>query len=521
MSIKEIWAPGALAALFLAIPLLRTFIGRLRALEGVAWLPFVALCILAGIFPAYGFRIEIIPLLAFALLFNLSSLLSFVAAKASRPTDSFEEERPFRAIAAMALLAAATVPMFAFAPQVYTRQARDAGPTASLAVPGGLPGADYVLRIYGPALASRPIVFLVPPEIGSAASVELVSESLQEKGFTVVTYFRRDRDTFLIDENGRRRAFPARLMRHWRASRRAADFASANARGRALESERRADVEFLLPRLPALLGAEGPEALPPILFVGYGAGGSALALMAGEDGFLAQHSDALGVIAVGSRLWSSYVSELRAIEPLTDAGAMARLRTNIANWLDGRRALRVSRDGPLPAAGLPTLYLVSGRALDGGRRQRSAYQAVFDALRYGYGQIALAAIEGAGPLDYQDYPLTQPALSFFLRGARGAERSADPIGDTAGIIGNFASFLLERRQAGQDGPGLNGPPEGHAADGAGPPGGAGAAVAAADDGDAEGAEQEAPASQGITIPPRRAIQGALRVESRGMPDFQL
>jgi len=502
MSINEIWVPGTLAVIFLFLPLLRHLIKGLWSLDGIAWLPLVALGILVGIFPAYGFRPEVIPLLVLAFLFNLTNLLSFIRVATGQSGDSPRETEPFRVIVAMVLLTAATVPMFAFAPQVYAGHEREVEPARSLAVPGG---REYVLRVYGPVLPNRPLVFLVPPDIGSAASVELVSEHLRDKGFTVVTYFRRDYDTLFIDENGRRRSYPARLLRHWRVLRRATDFASVNERGRVLETARRDDLEFLLPRLPALLGAQGQGEMPPILFVGYGAGGSALAYMAGEGGFLERHGDALGVVAVETRLWSSFQSEPRVMEPLTDTGAISRLRTNVANWFYGRRRLRVSRTGPLPEAGLPVLYLVSGRALEAGRGQ---YQAVFDALRSSDGPAALVAIEGAGPLDFQDFPLTQPMVSFFLSGMRGAGRSENPVGDTAGIIGNFASFLLERRLVEQDGLAGDEQVEDH---------GYGYDIAET----GLEPESEIPVRREIDIPPRSTIRGSLHIESRGLPAFRL
>lgn len=506
MSIKEIWVPEALATLFLLLPLLRTFIEKLRYLDGISWLPLIALGILVGIFPAYGFRLEVIPILIFAIFFNLSNLFSFVANKLSRPTDTLHEIYPFRTILAMLLLVATAVPMFAFTPRHYFGIAREPEEVRTVAVPRVPRGNEYVLRIYGPVQAERPLIFLVPPEIGSAASVELICESLREKGFTVVTYFRRDHDTLFVNENGRRRAFPGRLLRYMRVFRRGTDSASVNKRGRALEDARKRDLEFLLPRLPALLEIAGPEELPPTLFVGYGAGGSALAFMAEDGGFLTRNSDALGVIAIESRLWSSFQGEPHSIEPLTTMGAMARLWTNIANWFRDLRPQRLSRTGPLPETGLPTLHLVSGRALDADRGPR-AYQAIFDALRFGGGPVALAAIESAGPLDYQDYPLTQPMLSFFMRGLRNAPRSENHIGDTAGIIGNFASFLLEQRQAKRD------------------------EIADDEFADLETAgtiadaepepAQNAPAVREIQIPPRSAITGPLHIERGGILELHL
>jgi hypothetical protein len=141
---------------------------------------------------------------------------------------------------------------------------------------------------------------------------------------------------------------------------------------------------------------------------------------------------------------------------------------------------QMSRTGSLPDSGFPLLYLISGRALDSGKG-RKTYQAVFDCLqraedsaRTNSGPVAIAAIEGAGPLDYQDFPLTHPLYSFLMPGLKGAEKSKNPVSDTAGIIGNFVSLLLQQ---------------------AGP--------------------------VGVRIPPRQAISGSLYVESKGFSAFRL
>ncbi|MCL2558313.1 MAG: hypothetical protein FWE09_07530 [Treponema sp.] len=477
---NEIWVPQALAALFLLLPLLRAFVERLRTLEGIAWLPFLALGILAIMFPAYGFRIEAVPILAFALVYSVLSLVALIAGKTARdgePRSAAREASRPRAIVGIVFLAICATPMFAFAPRALPESAAFGPGARSIAVSGG----EYVLRVFGDAESGRPIIFIVPPDLGSAASIELVSQSLSEKGFTVVTYSSRSGDAIFINEKGRTRARPTRLWRNWFLETRLTESAAVNARRVELEAARKSEIEYLLPRLPALLGVADGN-LPAILFVGYDSGGSALAWMAGDNGFLARNAPTLGAVAIGSKLWSSYRIAPRAIEPLTDSGRLTRLRTNIGNWFAGLSAQRVSRTGSLPEAGLPILYLVSGRAFDEGRRQ-TAYQAVFDALEASAGPAAIVGIEGAGPFDYQDFPFTQPVLSFLFPGLSGAQRSVRPIDDTAAIIGNFASRLLEIR--------------------------------------AEWGAPVLPALPQGAIPAHSAITVPLRVESQGMPWLRL
>jgi len=151
----------------------------------------------------------------------------------------------------------------------------------------------------------------------------------------------------------------------------------------------------------------------------------------------------MGAIAVESRLWLSYRNEPRTPELLTTAGGFARLRTNVLNFLAGMSRLRPERTGPLPEVDLPLQFVVSGRALEGGRRTEP-YRAILDLAATG--TATLVAHEGAGPLDFQDYPHTQPLLSFLFGGMRGAPRSPDPIADTVAAIGTFAEYLVEQRR---------------------------------------------------------------------------
>jgi hypothetical protein len=296
-----------------------------------------------------------------------------------------------------------------------------------------------------PSMTTKPLLFLIPPENGSAASVDLVCISLKEKGFTVVTYSRKGYDTPLIEENGKKYlASPVKLLSYWRVFTGAAKFASVNERGKALENMRRADVEFLLPYLPTLLSGRVQQDDGPVLLAGYGAGGSALAYLAGEKSFILRYGNVLGAVAIESRLWSAYLPEPEKISPPPVSGKIIpRLQAGLVNLFDKMEPRLAERNGPLPEAGLPVLYLISGRALDLQRGQQP-YRAVFDTLDSASGPVVLTAAESAGPLDFQDFPLTCPVYSFLLPGLKDAKKSKTPVEDTAGIIGNYANFLLER-----------------------------------------------------------------------------
>jgi hypothetical protein len=245
-------------------------------------------------------------------------------------------------------------------------------------------------------------------------------------------------------------------LSYWNVSTGAAKFASVNGRGKALENIRRADIEFLLSRLPAFSNGRGitvyndsgqvqqDDQPPPVLIAGYGAGGSALAYLAGEKSFISRYDNVFGAVAVESRLWSAYLPEPEKIPPHPSSGKIIpRLRAEIIHRFNNMEPRQAERTGSLPEAGIPVLYLVSGKALDL-PKGRQPYQAVFDTLDSGSGPVALAAVESAGPLDYQDFPLTHPVYSFLQPGLKDAKKSLNPVDDTAGIIGNYANFLLER-----------------------------------------------------------------------------
>jgi hypothetical protein len=437
MDIIEIWVPELMIVVFLALPLLRPFVKRLWPVDGLTWLPLVALGIAIGIFPAYGFRPECVPMLAFAVLNNIVHFAPIVSGMFARSNDSFRDRGALFTVCAFILLSAATIPMFAFSSRVDVLAEGDAVSVVRV-------NRDYSLRIYGPVQPNRPLIFLVPPEWGSTASVDLVCTELQKKRFTVVTYFSQGKNNW------------AQSLSYWRVFRDAAVFVSVNEKGKTIEAQRRKEIELLMSRLPALLN-NGDDHLPPLLLAGYGAGGSALAYLAGESGFISTYDSVRGVVAIESRLWSSYLPEVRPVPPVPITpgvrGMFERYWANILNRLKNLKPQRVARSGLLPGAGLsqpglPVLYLVSGRALDIPEGQKP-YQAVFDTLRSGSGPAALAAIEGAGPLDYQDYPLTHPIYSYLLPGQETARQmSEDPIGDTASIISNFASILWQQAEIG-------------------------------------------------------------------------
>jgi hypothetical protein len=457
--------PQSIIAVFLILYIIQPFVKRLRALEGLVWLPPLGLGITIGLFPAYGFRLECIPLLLFEIVLTMVNFPALRSSAVSRRNDGLYERKPVLTLLSLAALAAALPVMFVFSPKIPTGLLT-AG-VESRAIRNA--DRDYVLRIYRPVSPAgdvsvggesagadgqnsgiRPIVFLTPPEAGSIAAADRVCANLRDRGFTVISYSRRGFDFPATGETGRSLPVsPAAIRAMWRAFRLGTVLQKANEQGKALEAERLKDIEFLLPRIPALAErAAGPgSGKAPLILAGYGAGGSALVLLSASAGFTGRFGNVRGIVAIESRLWSAYRSDPPLV-PQAPEGAPwhLRFRTAISGRLSGLKARRVSGFGPLPRPGVPLLCLVSGRAL------RSAgenpYRALWETARNAPRPAAVAAIAGAGPLDFTGYPLSHPLYSFLFPGRqKNAAKSANPPADTADIICNFAVMLLEREAA--------------------------------------------------------------------------
>jgi len=487
MAMSELWIPEVIVCLFLVLPLFRPLVKALWPLDGLVWLPLAAVVMTVGIFPAYGFRPECLPILLFAFIYTIANLDSIISSIRSQPSDAFHDRNPLLTVFAFIMLGAAVFTMFAFLPRIDSYP--ETGTARLLKVPGNGVGKDYCLQIYGQN--GRPIIFLVPPEIGSSASMKLVCSTLENKGYTVVTYSRKDFDLPFIDENGKKHfSLLLKIPGYLYTSLMGTRFASANNRGKAMEAERRADIEYLLPRIYTLTGETDYE---PILLAGYGAGGSALAYLNDNGGF-GSNNNVLGIIAVESRLWSSYETDAPVIyKNSSTRGFSYRILSEIVDRLTNLLPKTLKRTKTLlPSANLPVLYLLSGSALnypllDYGKG-KNPYQAIFDTGRLGSGPIALAAIKNSGPLDYQDFPLTHPVYSFSLPGQ--LSDAINAISDTAGIIGNFASLLIEQSMQ----------------------------AAQAEPEEPEGDDPQQPVKD---IPPRSPINGDLYFESRSMTWLKL
>jgi hypothetical protein len=442
---REIWIPEFFIAFFLFLALIRRRVKGLLSLRGIVWFPLAAFLLSIGLFPAYGFRPEALPLVVFSIVITILHFPHMASVSGRVREEEYQGEKPFfTPILGLILLAAVLYPVFRFSPLAGIGP----GPVYSFTLNDEDRGRSYRFRLYLPPEGSgsgsggkRPLVVLSPPAFGAPALEDLCAE-LGSRGFAALSYTRQGS------------ASPVELFRHFRAFRAGTRSASANAWGRALEEAERADILFILSRIgqnPSIgegLSLFDPISRDAVFLAGYGAGASALVLLAGNPGFVQENPSVKGIIAVESPLWSLYRQEERVFETLPhDSGWLRSVRAGLGRWFASLKPKKITGLGEIPAAGFPVLYLVSDRVLD--PKSRPDYEAAFRSLQRGKKPSVLASADGAGLFDYAGFPSRYPLLSWVFSGRKQAVwKDSQAAGGTAQIMVNFAALLLDAEGSG-------------------------------------------------------------------------
>jgi hypothetical protein len=444
---RELSILELLIALFLLLPLIRPFIKALWDVDGLTWIPLLALGIIIAIFPAYGFRPECVPLLIYTIILNIANIPSIISFLSRLQGDDFRERGMFFTLLGIGALIIVTGIALRFSPR--------SGPDLDAGVRTGLirdeaRGAELFLRVYGPEDAGRPrpLMLLIPPVMASVTAVDRVCVELEARGFTVITYSRRHFDSPAVGENGQKTGVSVAanigLLRSLTLGTRSE---SANALGRTLETERIGDIRFLLSYIKqnarsrdSVLSGADPERL---FMAGYGAGGSALTLLSGSREFVEDTPSLRGIISVEGLLLSAFRGEPKGSNPIPDdAGWFYSLWMGLRGWLSDLRGKKIIGAGSVPRPGLPILFIVSDRVLDP-RYRDERYAAILKTLRGSEGAAILAAVPGAGPLDYSDSPEKFPLYGALFPGM-GEDIWEDEtfIRGTASLMANFAAMTL-------------------------------------------------------------------------------
>ncbi|MDR0721603.1 MAG: hypothetical protein LBF75_02245 [Treponema sp.] len=418
---ENIRIPEVLLVLFLVLPAIRPYSRVLQSQDGLVWFPLVALAIGVGLFPAYGFRPECVPLLLWTVFLTIRHVPVLLDHLGWWDRDKIPRQG-FTPVYLGVLILTALVALY-FSPRKDTRLILPGVETRT--IQDEARNAALFLRLYGPVdpdtqgAPVRPLMLLVPPVFGSVGMVDQVCEQLRDQGFTVLSFSREGFDFPAWGSDGKRYSPPVReQFRILQAFAQGNATKAANLWGRALEAERMEDIRFLLAYIKQDLYRDFPESgaeRNTLFLTGYDVGGSALALLGASPEWRAANPEVKGLILVESPLWSAY----QADEPGQPLQVKALIRPQV-----------------------PTLFMASDRVNDSQKRNR-LYGPVLQILQTDT-PVVLAAVDGAGPLDYSDCPAKYPLYSACISGNKQTPWKYDTfIEGTASIMTNFASLLLE------------------------------------------------------------------------------
>jgi hypothetical protein len=218
-----------------------------------------------------------------------------------------------------------------------------------------------------------------------------------------------------------------------------------------MEEERKEDLLFLMSWIGRNPQIDGKTPLftlasgDAVFLAGYDAGGSALILL-GDSLSLDRRGGIKirGLIAIESPLWSVYREDALNIPDLPpDAGWFESVRHGLNRWLQEMKPKKIAGPGQIPELSIPLLFLVSDQSRES-EYQSGQYQALFGTFKAARGPAVLASADGAGPLDYSDFPVRYPIISALFPGHREKLRNnLDAPGETAEIITRFAAGILE------------------------------------------------------------------------------
>ncbi|MDR2447949.1 MAG: hypothetical protein LBD58_11805 [Treponema sp.] len=425
---RDLWILELVVFLLLIFPLIRPFSGTLRRFSGLGWFYPIGLGIAVCLFPAYGFRPECIPLLICVVVVNITSLFERIAYQDNAVAERlYNRKKASRPVAAIVMLIITTGIAVYFSPALDAALTGDRVRTVALF--DERRQARFSVRIYDVEQAkTKGVMVVVPPLIDSFHAVDKICAEIRNAGFAAIVF-------------SREKAPLKEKMSLLAALKNGTVLEKANQTGRYWENERLSDIEFIFSNMDDIMQTGNKT---PVFAVGYGAGGSALISAVSSDAFIAANPSLKAVVAVESRLWSSFYHEEESLEMPDDLTWFAKMRLKAALWFKSRQPKKMNRLADAPVMRKPALFLTSDAVLSAKERD-GKYAALLNALyANGAAPALLLAGQGMKALDYLDYPAVQPLYStaFLGAGKRLDARMASVV-STAAAIAGFASFFMD------------------------------------------------------------------------------
>ncbi len=442
-------------SVLLFLYIVRPFVRRFRGIDGLSVLPAVSLALAAGLFAAYGFRPEALPLAFFALVVFFGSVPRMFDIARKLRTDDYGERNPAVAVIGATALFLCAAFAVAFAP--VGLDLPSPGSVSRFTARDSSRGVEVSFILESPAGAEpRPLVVYVPPVLGSAGMTVGLRSELVARGFVVLSCYRVGLDLPAEDERGKVRLPSAEHARDvlsavlWGRS-----FAFAAEAGVRIELEREADLEFALGFIRGAASSGDPRFasvdVGNATIVGYGAGGAAALLYAA-----ARPDEAVrAVVAIESPVFSALAFEPERPRPSAASAESSfadraiAFASSAAASLKIRRVLGPAREVP-SIAGVPSVLVVSD-SIRSMKARDSRYATEVRIFRNARAGSRLVSYIGAGPFHFSDVPWAYPAYAFFARGrGRPAAGAAYYVERAADLCRSLSVDGIENLAAGPD-----------------------------------------------------------------------
>ncbi len=440
--------------LLLLVVLFRPYIRGFWPIDGIVFLPLFCLIMCLGIFAAYGFRPECIPLLFFNAVLCICHIPAAFSLMRQLKNDSFKDRNIIITLVGIIFLAGSMWAAFRFLPAVPDDISMEGITQVSLKDDSG----EYFLRIYNPpeqqAAEKQPIILFVPPVAGPVSSPDRMCRNLAADGFVVLTFSRKGLDAPAVGPGGSRGYSSIfRYMRIFWTYGRGFESVWANSSAISLEEERVRDIRFLLSYIRQNAGKSGSPLVlgdpGTIIAVGHFMGGAAITQLASEPGFKQAFPEVIGFVGIESPLASSVVLEEVPVYHTDDgdtalwAGLLVKWKNFSARLKPGKIAGTEIKSFPQ----IPGLYIVSDKISDVSFRD-NRYASIVKLLHGSGAPAMLAAVLGAGLLDYAGMSSIYPVMNV-LFGETDSYEPPDFYPDTAAaLIINFSSMAMVMRNSG-------------------------------------------------------------------------
>ncbi|MDR2782344.1 MAG: hypothetical protein LBB48_00620 [Treponema sp.] len=433
---RDLWILALVVFLLLILPLTKPFFRALRQFSGLNWFYPISLGIMVCLFPVYGFRLECVPLLICVVVVNIAAFFEYIAGQDNAVVgNSYYRKKACRPGVAIVTLIITTGIAVYFSPALDADLTTDRVRTAMLF--DERRQARFSVRIYDVEQAEpKGFMVVVPPLIDSFHAVDKICAEIRKNGFVSVAFSRekaalKTRPLTPLNE----------LLTMFAVLKNGTVLEKANQTGRYWEKERLSDIEFIFSNMGDIAQTGSKT---PVFAVGYGAGGSALISAVSSDAFITANPSLKAVVAVESRLWSSFYHEEDPVEMPEDLPWFAKVRLKAALWFKSRLPKKVDRLTDPPVMRKPALFLTSDAVLRAKERD-GRYIALLNALHAnGAAPALLLAGEGMKAPDYLDYPAVQPLYSAaFLGAGKDLRARMACVVNTAAAITGFALFFMD------------------------------------------------------------------------------